>query len=73
MAYTFSIVVSTKDKQVGFNVYEVSGKLLHAETKQIVRGYNRFDLSMQDKLAKGIYIIQMIDGEKATSTKVMVH
>jgi hypothetical protein len=66
-------VVSTKDKQVGFNVYEVSGKLLHAETKQIVRGYNRFDLSMQDKLAKGIYIIQMIDGEKATSTKVMVH
>jgi hypothetical protein len=66
-------VVSTKDKQVGFNVYEVSGKLLHAETKQIVRGYNRFDLSMQDKLAKGIYIIQMMDGEKATSTKVMVH
>lgn len=64
---------SNKDKQVGFNVYEVSGKLLHQENKQIVRGYNRFDLSIKNKLANGIYIIQMIDGDKATSTKVMVH
>jgi hypothetical protein len=66
-------VNSTKDKQVGFNVYEVSGKLVHQENKQVVRGYNRFDLSIKNKLADGIYIIQMLDGDKATSTKVMVH
>ncbi len=66
-------VNSTKDKQVGFNVYEVSGKLVHQENKQVVRGYNRFDLSIKNKLADGIYIIQMLDGDKATSTKVNVH
>jgi hypothetical protein len=66
-------VNSTKDKQVGFNVYEVSGKLVHQENKQVVRGYNRFDLSIKNKLADGIYIIQMIDGDRATSTKVIVH
>ena len=66
-------VNSNTDKQIGFNVYEVSGKLLYQENKQIVRGYNRFDLGIKNRLADGIYIIQMIDGDKATSTKVMVH
>ncbi len=66
-------VNSTKDKQVGFNVYDVSGKLLSQENKQIVRGYNRIDLNIQHKLADGVYIIQMIDGDKVNSTKVMVH
>lgn len=66
-------VNSTKDKQVGFNVYEVSGKLLHQEDKQIVRGYNRFDLGIKNKLTDGIYIIQMIDGDHVNSTKVIVH
>ncbi|MFN8296271.1 MAG: autotransporter-associated beta strand repeat-containing protein [Chitinophagales bacterium] len=66
-------VNSNKDKQIGFNVYEISGKLLHQENKQITRGYNRFDLSIKNKLADGIYIIQMTDGDKATSMKVMIH
>ncbi|HRH56145.1 MAG TPA: T9SS type A sorting domain-containing protein, partial [Chitinophagales bacterium] len=64
---------SNKDKQIGFNVYEISGKLLHQESKQIVRGYNRFDLNLKNKLADGIYIIQMTDGDKVNSAKVMIH
>ncbi len=64
---------SNTNKQIGFNVYEVSGKLLAQENKQIVRGYNRFDLNFKNKLADGIYIIQMIDGDKVSATKVMVH
>ncbi|MFN8263555.1 MAG: InlB B-repeat-containing protein [Chitinophagales bacterium] len=66
-------VNSNIDKQVGFNVYEISGKLLHQENKLILRGYNRFDLQIKNKLTDGIYIIQMVDGDKLTSTKLMVH
>lgn len=64
---------SNTDRQVSFNVYEVSGKLLHQENKQVVRGYNRFNLNIEKNLAEGIYIIQMVDGKKISSSKLWVH
>ncbi|MFN8260616.1 MAG: InlB B-repeat-containing protein [Chitinophagales bacterium] len=71
-----SIVVeisADKNKEIGFNVYEISGRLIHHENKQIARGFNRFDLNLQKKLPDGIYIIQMTDGNDVSTTKVMVH
>ncbi|HUM52791.1 MAG TPA: T9SS type A sorting domain-containing protein, partial [Chitinophagales bacterium] len=64
---------STTSKELMFNVYEVSGKLLHQETKQIAQGYNKFSLDLKRKLANGIYLIQQIDGSKSSSTKVWIH
>jgi hypothetical protein len=51
----------------------VSGKLLHSEHKAIQKGFNRFELNIHATLAKGVYIIQSIDGEKVEAVKVMVH
>lgn len=66
-------VNSTTNKQVAVNVYEVSGKLVHHENKQILRGYNRFDLGIKNKLADGIYIIQLIDDYKINASKIFIH
>jgi len=66
-------VNSNTNKQVSFNVYEVSGKLLHQENIQIVRGYNKFNLEIENRLADGIYIIQMVDGNKISSSKLWIH
>jgi hypothetical protein len=64
---------STTNKDLLFNVFEVSGKLLHSEHKAIQKGFNRFELNIHATLAKGVYIIQSIDGEKVEAVKVMVH
>ena len=64
---------STKDKMLNFSVYEVSGKLIHQESRQVLRGYNRLDLGIKNKLADGIYIIQMTDEDKISSSKIMVN
>jgi hypothetical protein len=61
------------NRQISFNVFEVSGKLLHQETKQILQGYNKFNLSIDKVLAKGVYLIQIVDGNKINSSKVLVH
>ncbi len=66
-------IYATTSKELMFNVYEVSGRLLHQETKQIQQGYSKFSLDIKRKLANGIYLIQQIDGTKSTSTKVWVH
>ena len=66
-------VYSITTKELLFNVYEVSGRLLHQEIKQITQGYNKFSLELKRKLANGIYLIQQIDGSKSTATKVWVH
>ena len=64
---------SNINKQISLNVFEISGKLLHQESKQIQRGYNRFNLNFEKKLAKGVYLIQSIDGKKISSSKLWVH
>ncbi|MFN8283266.1 MAG: T9SS type A sorting domain-containing protein [Chitinophagales bacterium] len=64
---------ATQSKEMLFNVYEVSGKLLYQETKQIAQGYNKFSLELKNKLANGIYIVRAIDGSKSSSTKIWIH
>ncbi|MBK9329489.1 MAG: autotransporter-associated beta strand repeat-containing protein [Sphingobacteriales bacterium] len=66
-------VNSDKDKSVAVHVFELSGKLLHLETKSVTRGYNRFNLDIKNKLADGLYIIQLTDGLNIFSDKVLVH
>lgn len=66
-------VNSTADKQIGLKVFEISGKLLHQENKNITIGYNRFDLGIQNKLANGIYIIQLTDGIEINASKLWIH
>jgi hypothetical protein len=68
----WSDVTATHDKQLVFNVFEVSGKLLHTETKNISKGYNHFELNNKEHLAKGMYLIQVIDGDNLSSYKVLV-
>jgi hypothetical protein len=64
---------SNTNKQISLNVFEISGKLLHQENKLIQKGYNRFNLNFEKKLAKGVYLIQSIDGKKISSSKLWVH
>lgn len=66
-------ITSNTEKEMQFNVYEVSGKLLHSEHKQIQRGFNHFYLNLKEQLAKGIYIIQMNDEGVLDVVKVMVY
>ncbi|MFN8237263.1 MAG: autotransporter-associated beta strand repeat-containing protein [Chitinophagales bacterium] len=66
-------VNSDKDKSVAVHVFEISGKLLHQESKSVTRGYNRFNLDMQHRLSDGIYIIQLTDGINVFSDKIIVH
>ena len=64
---------SDTDKEMQFNVYEVSGKLIYHENKNIVKGSSRFILNMQKHLANGIYIIQTIDRNQFSAGKILVH
>jgi hypothetical protein len=66
-------VSSTTDKPISLNVFEISGKLIHQENKLVQRGYNSFNLNLKNKLADGIYIIQVIDEKSIQAKKVMVH
>lgn len=68
----WSEVTATHDKQLVFTIFDVSGKLLHTETKNISKGYNHFELNAKDHLAKGVYLIQVIDSGSLSTYKVMV-
>ncbi len=68
----WSDVTATHDKQLVFNIFEVSGKLLHTEIKNISKGYNHFELNNKEHLAKGVYVIQVIDSGSLSTYKVMV-
>ena len=61
------------DKNLQFSLYEISGKLLHEESKNVEAGASVFALNFHHKLAAGIYVIQMMDGGKITSKKILVH
>lgn len=65
-------VNTTTAKEMLFNVYEVSGKLIYQESKTLPQGVSTFTLNFHEKLAEGIYIIQTIDGNHITSEKVLV-
>ena len=71
-----SIIVelnSAMDKQVAIHVFEISGKLLHTENKQVQTGFNKLSINFKKQLAEGIYIIQVVDGSNIHTTKVSVH
>jgi len=59
------------DKNLQFSLYEISGKLLHQESKTVEAGTSVFTLNFHNKLAAGIYIVQMVDGSKIISKKIL--
>jgi hypothetical protein len=63
---------SNSEKEIVFNVYEVSGKLLHHESKVVQRGFSKFNLDIRKQLAAGIYIIEMIEENPIHSKKIWV-
>ena len=64
-------ITANLNKKIQYSIFEVSGKLIQNEEKQIIRGFNHFELN-REQLAKGIYIIQIVDGDKVNAVKVMV-
>ncbi|MBK9329490.1 MAG: lamin tail domain-containing protein [Sphingobacteriales bacterium] len=62
---------STKDML--FNLYEISGRLIYSETKTMNSGYTAIPLTMPNKLADGIYVVRIINGAQITSIKILVH
>lgn len=64
---------SATTKNIQFKIYEISGKLLYQESKNIQQGYNKISLNFHEKIADGIYIIQAIDGNAIESIKILVH
>jgi hypothetical protein len=66
-------VTATTDKQITLNVFDVSGQLIHHENKNLVRGYNKFNLDVRKQLAGGVYIVETVDGSDVKSTKVLIH
>ena len=64
---------SETDKELVFKVYEISGKLLYQENKKTNAGNSVFSLSLKQQLADGIYIVQTIDDQEISSTKIWVH
>lgn len=64
---------SSIDKQVAVNVFEISGKQLYHENKQVQTGFNKLNLELKKQLADGIYIIQVVDGSSIHTTKIAVH
>lgn len=63
---------SATSKNVAIRIFEISGKLLFEEDKQINQGLNTFSLNFHEKIANGIYIIQVIAGDKITAQKILV-
>ncbi len=60
-------------KDILLNVYEISGRLVFQENKSIVSGDLSFSLGIPNKLAEGIYIVRVIDGNTTSSQKIWVH
>ncbi|MDB5228642.1 MAG: hypothetical protein JWN78_2835 [Bacteroidota bacterium] len=61
------------DKEMQFNMYEISGKLIYHESKNIVKSSSRFTLNTGKNLAKGVYILQTIDGNDVHAGKLLIH
>ena len=59
-------------KQLSFSLYEISGKLLYQEIKNIGAGTTDFALNFRHTLASGVYVLQMLDGHKIISKKIVV-
>lgn len=58
------------DKNLLFSLYEISGKLLYQESKELSAGASVFALNFRHTLAAGMYIVQMMDGSKIISKKI---
>jgi len=50
--------LSTTDKNVSIQLYDISGKLIFQEKKSLMQGQNIIRLNLAD-LAKGVYIFSM--------------
>lgn len=64
---------ASMEESLQFNLYEVSGKLLYRENMVVPKGYSRLTLSRCKYLADGVYILQVAEGDKLSSVKILVH
>ncbi len=62
---------SETKKNIAFNVFEISGRLIHQQTQDIQIGFNKFTLILNNPLPKGMYILQKNDGLKISSYKIL--
>ncbi|HOU47551.1 MAG TPA: T9SS type A sorting domain-containing protein, partial [Chitinophagales bacterium] len=66
-------IQSDKEENFTWMLFEVSGKLLLKENKEIPQGMSLFELPVNPKLAAGIYLLQAIGETSATAKKILVY
>lgn len=59
-------------KELNFNLYEISGKLIYSELKAVTQGTTSFNINLHKKLAAGVYIIQL-SGDINVTKKLLVN
>ena len=64
---TFS---ATTTQPIQFNLYEISGKLLQSNTLANTDGNNEWTINLQQQLAKGIYVLQVVVNNQTTFKKI---
>ncbi|MEZ5036646.1 MAG: InlB B-repeat-containing protein [Chitinophagales bacterium] len=64
-------IQTNKTEEYIFNLYQTDGKLIFHDSKVILEGKRKVILS-QNQLAKGIYLLQVINGENMQTKKIIV-
>ncbi|HNL17437.1 MAG TPA: T9SS type A sorting domain-containing protein, partial [Chitinophagales bacterium] len=64
-------IQTNKTEEYIFNLYQTDGKLIFHDSKVILEGKRKVIL-LQNQLAKGIYLLQVINGENMQTKKIIV-
>ncbi|HNC64965.1 MAG TPA: T9SS type A sorting domain-containing protein, partial [Chitinophagales bacterium] len=64
-------IQTNKTEDYIFNLYQTDGKLIFHHSKVILEGKSKVILS-HNQLAKGIYLLQVINGENMQTKKIVV-
>lgn len=71
--HTISITLNANNtSSIQINLYEISGKLLYTNNNQITSDDFIFSIDLQQQLAKGIYIIQIVAGNTTKYKKISI-
>jgi len=65
-------LTSSASGSVEFKVSDISGRILLSQKNKVFEGNNSISINNLDRLQRGIYTLQMIDGGTIVTTKFSI-
>jgi hypothetical protein len=70
--YSTLYLVAAEAGPVQISLWNLAGQQVHVQTGVVSKGQNAIGLQSIDRLAKGVYVVKMVSGNRTACTKLLV-